>query len=99
MSDLLSTPEMEALKRSGMLIDDASVFDLLLRELLKPEYETGAIIDGFARTETQVHLTRLLRERMLAMRSKYDDAGLAYPRYKVCCCLCGGVGGGVGGRV
>src|SRR6476661_3288681 len=41
MSDLLDAPEMRALKDRGLLIGDHHVVEALLRELLKPEYQTG----------------------------------------------------------
>src|SRR3954471_9291352 len=50
MSALLDSPEAKALKDAGHMVGDREVIGLLLRELLKPEYQDGVIIDGFPRT-------------------------------------------------
>ncbi|NRA40265.1 MAG: nucleoside monophosphate kinase, partial [Planctomycetes bacterium] len=47
MSDLLDSQEMRDIKNAGHLIGDAESVLALLRELLKPRYETGVVVDGF----------------------------------------------------
>ena len=47
MSNLLQTPEMRKLIDSGQLVGDKEVIEILLRELLNPEYQSGVIVDGF----------------------------------------------------
>ncbi len=54
--------EVEALVKSGKLADDYLIMGLLRRELAKPMYVKGAILDGVPRTLEQVNLL----ERMLA---------------------------------
>src|SRR4249920_1753046 len=54
MSALLDTPEMKKIKDAGHMIGDREVLSALLRELLKPEYREGVILDGFPRTKVQV---------------------------------------------
>ena len=71
MSDLLDTPEMQALKDQGMLVGDREVIEVLLRQLLKPEYESGVVVDGFPRTKMQVESVKLLHDRMLELRTEY----------------------------
>jgi adenylate kinase len=54
ISNLLDSPEARSIKDSGQLVGDREVVSMLLRELLKKEYQHGAIIDGFPRTNVQV---------------------------------------------
>lgn len=54
ISDLLNTPACKFLKDRGMMVDDEFVFNTLLRELEKPIYRNGVVIDGFPRTAKQV---------------------------------------------
>jgi adenylate kinase len=74
MSALLSTPEMEAIKNAGHLVGDREVIGILLRELLKPEYESGVVVDGFPRTRTQVECVRMLHQRMLDLRREFFNS-------------------------
>lgn len=64
MSDLLKTPEMEAIKATGQLIDNATVIGLLFRTLIKPEYRAGVMVDGFPRTAGQVACLKLLAKKL-----------------------------------
>ncbi len=45
--------------------------ELVLLKLLDPEYESGAIVDGFPRTETQVVCLKLLYQRLSELRSRH----------------------------
>ena len=54
VSSLLNTPAMRKIKDSGGLVGDREVMGLVFRELLKPEYRDGAVLDGFPRTQMQV---------------------------------------------
>jgi adenylate kinase len=71
MSDLLDTAEMQALKDQGKLVGDREVIDVLLRQLLKSEYESGVVVDGFPRTKMQVEAVKLLHDRMLDLRAEF----------------------------
>jgi len=71
VSDLLDTPEMRALKDRGQLIGDRHVVDALLRELLKPEYQTGVVVDGFPRTKVQAGTVKLLHDQIMQLRTQY----------------------------
>ncbi len=71
VSDLLDTPEMRALKDRGQLIGDRHVVDALLRELLKPEYQTGVVVDGFPRTKVQAATVKLLHDQIMQLRAQY----------------------------
>ena len=63
ISALLDSPEARALKNAGHMVGDREVVGLLLRELLRPEYHDGVIIDGFPRTTVQVECLKLLVDR------------------------------------
>jgi len=63
MSSLLESPECKAIKDAGGMVDDEVVFSALLKELAKPEYQRGVVVDGFPRTEKQA-----------AMISKWHDS-------------------------
>lgn len=69
MSDLLKTPEMEAIKATGQLIDDKTVIGLLLRRLTRPEYRNGVMVDGFPRTAGQVACLKLLAKKLNALHA------------------------------
>ncbi len=73
ISALLDSPEAKALKDSGHMVGDREVVGLLLRELLRPEYHDGVIIDGFPRTTVQVECLKLLVDQMHALRREFFD--------------------------
>ena len=54
VSELLKSPEARKKIDAGLLAGDREVTKLVLRTLLSPEYESGAIVDGYPRTKTQV---------------------------------------------
>ena len=71
ISALLDSPEAKALKDAGNMVGDREVVGLLLRELLRPDYHDGVIIDGFPRTTVQVECLKLLVARMHALRREF----------------------------
>jgi adenylate kinase len=77
MSALLDSPEAKALKDSGNLVGDREVVSLLLRELLREQYQHGTIIDGFPRTTVQVDCLKLLIEKMHDLRREFYDTPLS----------------------
>jgi adenylate kinase len=76
ISQLLDSPEVRAIKDSGQLVGDREVVSLLLRELLRPEYQHGVIIDGFPRTNIQVECLKLLVDKMHELRREFYDTPL-----------------------
>ncbi|MEL0099139.1 MAG: nucleoside monophosphate kinase, partial [Opitutae bacterium] len=54
VSELLQSPEAKKKMDAGLLAGDREVTKLVLRELLDPKYESGAVVDGYPRTKTQV---------------------------------------------
>lgn len=77
VSSLLDSPEARALKDAGNMVGDREVVGLLLRELLKPEYRDGVILDGFPRTKVQVECLKLLVDKMHALRREFYNTPLS----------------------
>ncbi|MEY4385082.1 MAG: hypothetical protein RLY20_365 [Verrucomicrobiota bacterium] len=77
MSALLDSPEAKALKDAGNMVGDRDVVGLLLRELLRPEYHDGVILDGFPRTRVQVECLKLLVDKMNALRRQFYNTPLS----------------------
>ncbi len=77
MSALLDTPEMKKIKDAGHMIGDREVITALLRELLKPEYREGVILDGFPRTKVQVECLKMLFERMTQLWREFHGTPLS----------------------
>ncbi|MEJ1974459.1 MAG: nucleoside monophosphate kinase [Lacunisphaera sp.] len=77
MSALLDTPEMKRVKDAGSMIGDREVLAVLLRQLLKPEYRDGVILDGFPRTTVQVECLKMLYEKMTQLWREFYGTPLA----------------------
>jgi adenylate kinase len=77
ISALLDSPEARALKDAGNMVGDREVVGLLLRELLRPEYHDGVIIDGFPRTNVQVECLKLLVGQMHGLRREFYNTPLS----------------------
>jgi adenylate kinase len=77
MSSLLNSPEAQAIKAAGGMVGDKDVVSLLLRELLRPEFQHGVILDGFPRTQVQVECLKLLVEKMHALRREFYNTPLS----------------------
>ena len=81
MSDLLDTPEMQAMKDQGRLVGDREAIEVLLRELLMPAYQSGVVVDGFPRTKMQVEAVKMLHDQMLELRSEFFRSPLG-PQFR-----------------
>jgi adenylate kinase len=77
MSSLLKSPEAKAIKDAGNMVGDRDVVGLLMRELLRPEYQDGVILDGFPRTNVQVECLKLLVDKMQALRKEFYKTPLS----------------------
>jgi adenylate kinase len=77
ISSLLDTPEAQRIKNAGGMVGDREVIGILLRELLKPEYRDGVILDGFPRTKVQVECLKLLVGKMQQLRREFDRTPLS----------------------
>ena len=70
ISNLLISPEARRLINAGQLATDKEVTLLVLKQLLRPEYRMGALVDGFPRSAGQVEIVKLFYERMRALRAQ-----------------------------
>lgn len=73
VSELLSTPEAQQIKAQGGMVGDREVVALVFRKLLEPEFQSGAILDGFPRTKVQVECVKMLYDRVKALRRELID--------------------------
>ena len=71
ISALLDSPYAQRLKDAGSMVGDREVIGLLLRQLLRPEYRDGVILDGFPRTKVQVECLKALVDKMHQLRREY----------------------------
>ena len=72
VSELLDTPEARAVKARGGMVGDREVISILLRKLLDPEQQNGALLDGFPRTKVQVECLKLLFDEMIGLRRQFS---------------------------
>ena len=77
ISALLDSPEAKALKDAGIMVGDREVVRLLLRQLLRKEYQNGVILDGFPRTNVQVECLKLLVDQMHGLRREFYTTPLS----------------------
>lgn len=82
MSDLLQTPEMQAIKASGGLVGDKEVISLLFRKLVQPDFRNGVLVDGFPRTAGQVACLKLLKKKLEALHSAAPEK-FAAPSFNI----------------
>ncbi|MCB1086807.1 MAG: nucleoside monophosphate kinase [Verrucomicrobiae bacterium] len=77
VSALLHSPAARKLIDAGLMVGDREVTGLVLRALLRPENQTGVVVDGYPRTKVQVFCLRLLHEKLNALRQKYIGTPLS----------------------
>lgn len=78
ISELLDSPEAQAIKARGGMVGDEEVLRLLLRELLKPQFRDSAVLDGFPRTNVQVECLKMFYDQMMLLRREYSDTPRAH---------------------
>lgn len=72
VSQLLDSPAARKVKAQGGMVGDREVVGILLRKLLEPEQQNGALLDGFPRTKVQVECLKLLFDEMVALRREFS---------------------------
>ena len=72
VSNLLTTPEAQKIKDAGHLVGDTEVIGLIFRELLKPIYRDGALLDGFPRTKVQVECLKMLVDQLNQLHVEHE---------------------------
>jgi adenylate kinase len=78
VSALLDSPDAQKLKSQGGMVGDREVVGILLRKLLEPEQQNGAILDGFPRTKVQVECLKLLFDEMMNLRRDFSNTPEAF---------------------
>lgn len=76
VSSLLKSPEARKLIDAGLMVGDREVLDILLRKLLSPGFQSGALVDGFPRTLVQVECLKLFYGKLMELRNKYVGTSL-----------------------
>lgn len=71
VSDLLKSPEAKRLIDAGMMVGDREVTNLVFRRLVDPINQSGAIVDGFPRTKTQVLILQMLYQKLIEERNRH----------------------------
>ncbi|MGI9474221.1 MAG: nucleoside monophosphate kinase, partial [Rubripirellula sp.] len=74
VSELLNSPESEAIKSQGGMVGDREVVGLVFRKLLEPGFQGGAILDGFPRTKVQVECLKMLYDKMNSLRREFANS-------------------------
>ncbi|MCA9128703.1 MAG: nucleoside monophosphate kinase [Planctomycetales bacterium] len=77
VSELLSSPEAQAIKDQGGMVGDKDVIGVLFRRLLAPEFRDGAVLDGFPRTRVQVECLKMLVDNVNKLHKEYADTEFA----------------------
>lgn len=77
VSALLDSPEARKIKDDGGMVGDKEVVGIMLRELLKPQYRDGAVLDGFPRTDVQVECLKMLVDKVVQLHGEYANTPLA----------------------
>ena len=87
VSQLLDSPEARKVKSQGGMVGDREVISILLRKLLDPEQQNGAVLDGFPRTKVQVECLKMLFDEMIAVRRDFagtpDAAHFKQPSFHI----------------
>jgi adenylate kinase len=79
VSSLLKSPEAQRLIDAGMMVGDKEVTLLVFRKLLDPEQATGAVVDGYPRTDVQVRCLKLLFDKLTELSKRHAGPALENP--------------------
>ncbi|MFT5123391.1 MAG: adenylate kinase [Candidatus Omnitrophota bacterium] len=77
VSDLLSSPEMLAIKESGGMVGDQEVVGILFRRMLEDKFRDGCVLDGFPRTRVQVECLKMLVSQINSLYREHYETPLA----------------------
>ncbi|EGG20786.1 adenylate kinase [Cavenderia fasciculata] len=86
MSSLLNSDECQALKKSGKLVNDTVVLEMLLKEITKPDImgvrSNGIIIDGFPRNAKQTRFVEMLYDKIVELRQRINP-NASLPKFRI----------------
>ncbi|CAI8259980.1 MAG: Adenylate kinase [Opitutia bacterium UBA7350] len=74
VSSELQSPEARARIDAGQLVGDREVAEIIFRRLLDPDFEFGAVVDGFPRTKVQVECLKHLHNKLSELHLKYRES-------------------------
>lgn len=74
VSSELQSKEARARIDAGQLVGDREVAEIIFRRLLDPIFQSGAVVDGFPRTQVQVECVKHLYLKLSELRLKYLDS-------------------------
>jgi adenylate kinase len=77
VSDLLTSPDAMRVKDQGGMVGDKEVIMILFRKLLEPQFNDGAIIDGFPRTRVQVECLKMLVHNVNQLHKEFSSTEYA----------------------
>ena len=77
VSALLNSPAAEQIKDQGRMVGDKEVIEILLRQLLAPEFRDGALLDGFPRTRVQVECLKMLVDKIDQLHDEFSGTSHA----------------------
>ncbi len=76
VSTLLKSPDARKMMDAGLLVGDREVLGLVFKELLKEDYQSGAVVDGFPRSKVQVECLKLFHAKLDQLRTRYRETEL-----------------------
>ncbi|GAM17668.1 hypothetical protein SAMD00019534_008430 [Acytostelium subglobosum LB1] len=86
VSSLLNSPVCQAIKKSGGLVNDKVVLELMLERLGKPDFmgnkPKSVIVDGFPRNEKQVKFVELLYDKLSTLRRRVNP-NATLPKFRI----------------
>jgi adenylate kinase len=74
VSSELQSEDARARIDAGQLVGDREVAAIIFRRLLSPDFEFGAVVDGFPRTKVQVECLKHLHHKLSELYLKYRDS-------------------------
>ena len=74
VSSELQSPDARARIDAGQLVGDREVAEIILRRLLDPDFQFGAVVDGFPRTKVQVECLKHLHHKLSELHLKYRES-------------------------
>ena len=73
VSSLLLSVEARKRIDAGLLAGDREVIEILLRKLIDPVYKSGAVVDGFPRTNVQVECVKLFYRKLTELSNIFNS--------------------------
>ena len=86
-SSLFESPAAKLLMNSGQLVEDRETINLLLQQLIDPQFRKGALVDGFPRSRIQVEFLKLFYQRLLDLHHTHqgspEESNYPHPEFSI----------------